>query len=143
MHLDMQPPNVLLDLQAKKRKSLDDEVTDAVIAGPSKRQKSGEEREVVPQLADFGFSFFDLDFGHNPELDENPYDHILPLNFEHNHDLHRGTRLNELTNVWGIGRIAWNLIVNRFEKHGPVHEDDAVDPDTDGPLPISKRHEAN
>jgi hypothetical protein len=42
MHLDMQPPNVLLDLQAKKRKSLDDEVTDAVIAGPSKRQKSGE-----------------------------------------------------------------------------------------------------
>ena len=43
MHLDMQPANILIDLQAKKRKSPDDEATDQAIAGPSKRQKkSGE-----------------------------------------------------------------------------------------------------
>jgi hypothetical protein len=42
MHLDMQPANILLDLQAKKRKSPDDEATDQAIAGPSKRQKTGE-----------------------------------------------------------------------------------------------------
>lgn len=34
-------------------------------------------REIVPQLADFGLSFFDLDFSHCPELDENPYAHVL------------------------------------------------------------------
>ena len=42
MHLDMQPANILIDLQAKKRKSPDDEATEQAIAGPSKRQKSGE-----------------------------------------------------------------------------------------------------
>ena len=98
MHLDMQPANILLDLQTKKRKSPDDEATDQAIAGPSKRQNTGEvkwilvksiaytnafqELEVVPKLADFGFSFFDLDFGNNPELDENPSDHILRPDIE-------------------------------------------------------------
>jgi hypothetical protein len=42
MHLDMQPANILLDLQAKKRKRPDDEAIDQATTGPSKRQKTGE-----------------------------------------------------------------------------------------------------
>jgi hypothetical protein len=62
---------------------------------------------------------------------------------EHNHADPEGTRLDAKTNVWGIGRIAWNLIVNQFELHGPVREDDAVDSDTCDPLPVSKEQEDN
>jgi serine/threonine protein kinase len=30
--------------------------------------------------------------------------------------------LGEATNVWGIGRIAWTLVVNRCDAYGPVRD---------------------
>jgi hypothetical protein len=62
---------------------------------------------------------------------------------EHNHADTDRTRLDAKTNVWGIGRIAWNLIVNQFEYHGPIREDGAVDSDTYDPLPVSKEQVEN
>jgi hypothetical protein len=62
---------------------------------------------------------------------------------EHHHADPEGTRLDAKTNVWGIGRIAWNLIVNQFEIHGPVREDGVTDSVTWDPLPVSQEQEEN
>ena len=35
--------------------------------------------------------------------------------------------LGEATDVWGIGRIAWQLIVNRRTYHGPMHDEKGPD----------------
>ncbi|KAJ8105784.1 hypothetical protein OPT61_g9972 [Boeremia exigua] len=40
VHLDVQTPNILLDVQSKKRKAPADEATDPAEAGPSKRPKN-------------------------------------------------------------------------------------------------------
>ena len=42
MHLDFQLPNILLDVQKKKRKSAEDESGDAPPVGPSKRRKGAD-----------------------------------------------------------------------------------------------------
>ncbi|KAH6625332.1 kinase-like domain-containing protein [Boeremia exigua] len=151
VHLDIQPFNILLDVQSKKRKALADDEQDPPSAGPSKRRKgaasptedeassratdpsattpASQDQQIVVQLTDFGQSFFELDFSQCPELDENPHDFLLPSpDFryapEHHHyDSGFPSRLNESTDVWGIGRVAWFLIVNRNSwNYGPVRE---------------------
>ncbi|KAF3009851.1 hypothetical protein E8E13_010552 [Curvularia kusanoi] len=147
MHLDIQPANILLDVQNRKRRRSEDDAPGSALEGPSKRRKT--DREVIPQLADFGLSFFDLDFSHGPELDENPQDHILPdsdsnTRYAPEHQIfvdENSQRLDEKTDVWGIGRIAWTLIVNRLNQEGPVREGGPL---VEGrALPLSQIHDAN
>ena len=46
--------------------------------------------------------------------------------------------LGEATDVWGIGRIAWQLIVNRHTAYGPVRDKRASEPnDFDRFIPLS------
>lgn len=99
-HLDFQTPNILLDVQSKKRKAPAEEEPEAIppSAGPIKRLKGREAaakvvidarsssttantsqdlKIIVPKLADFGLSFYDLDFSECPAMDENPRDYTL------------------------------------------------------------------
>ncbi|KAF9692816.1 hypothetical protein EKO04_009107 [Ascochyta lentis] len=175
VHLDLQLPNILLNIQNKKRKRSADETDNSSVAGPSKRLKSIEQaaaegtrtgtgghdtsqtspedaqiedKEIVPMLTDFGLSTFDLDFDHCPGLNENPLDHILPHSHyntryspEHQYQNPEDIQsLDEKTDVWGIGRIAWALIVNQWDPFGPMREGGPEDPITGSPLlPLSRR----
>lgn len=148
MHLDFQTPNILLDVQSKKRKHADDSTADppntSEPSEPGPRAKKPTTGRVyakalhstlTPKLADFGLATFDLDFSHCPALDDNPSAHILPAN-AHNtryapeHHYLSGSdpvRLDAKTDIWGLGRIAWALIVNMCESDGPLREDGVHD----------------
>jgi hypothetical protein len=56
--------------------------------------------------------------------------------------------LGEATDVWGIGRIAWQLIVNRYTNYGPVRDEIDTEPNKyEGFIPLSQfiaeTHELN
>ncbi|KAJ4993304.1 hypothetical protein SVAN01_01279 [Stagonosporopsis vannaccii] len=152
-HLDFQTPNILLDLQAKKRKAPADGESQHTPADPGKtlkkRKADLQNLEIVPKLADFGLSFFDLDFSKCPALDENPEDHVLTENEsryapEHHHyNPDSPKKLDTKTDVWGIGRVAWGLIVNRLEPDGPVRENGFLDEIYGNPLPLSQNDYQN
>lgn len=155
MHLDFQTPNILLDVQSKKRKTPDDESAEPSEAGPSKKpstEKTKNRNKVItPKLADFGLSTFDLDFAHCPALDDNPEDHTFSYTPgltryapEHiNFNSHDPVKLDTKTDIWGLGRIAWALIVNTWEGHGPLREDGAPDDVYGDPLALSKNQREN
>lgn len=157
MHLDFQTPNVLLDVQGKKRKLSNNDVPNPAHVGPSKKAKIADGtagQTIIPKLADFGLSTFDLDFTH-PSLDENPEAHILPLlsptqqgrapcpatRYAPKHIHFNPTdpvRLDAKTDVWSLGRIAWALIVNMWEDDGPLREGGVIDELTGETLALSK-----
>ncbi|KAF3046961.1 hypothetical protein E8E12_009541 [Didymella heteroderae] len=156
VHLDFQTPNILLDIQGKKRKVSNDDVSD-----PAEKAKTADDasgRTIIPKLADFGLSTFDLDFSHCPFLSENPEAHILPLAHhesgaprpatryasEHiNYDPDDPVILDAKTDVWGLGRIARALIVNTWEDNGPVREGGITDEMTGESLAVSKNADYN
>ncbi|KAF2818653.1 kinase-like protein [Ophiobolus disseminans] len=131
-HLDLQLPNVLLGWQEE-----------ADVQNKSASAK-GKERAVAPDdtnpflspvypvLTDFGVSFFSPDNNNNNNngypLSDNPDDYILgrpESRYPPEKQLQSADNpifLGEPADVWGIGRIAWQLITNRSLTHGPVRD---------------------
>lgn len=131
-----------------------------------------QDKVIVPMLTDFGISTYDLDFSHCPSLDENPMDLLLSYDdfharyapvrtpshkkntnmtstnltqeqYNENQDSADLQKLDDKTNIYGIGRIAWALIVNKCEQAGPMREGGAVNPRTGTYYPLSKPCRAN
>ncbi|KAJ4376030.1 hypothetical protein N0V83_001310 [Neocucurbitaria cava] len=116
-HLDLQLPNVLLAMNDDRSDKVN-EKTD--VPAP-------DEPAVLPILSDFGVSFFSPDEQGCP-LSDNPQDYLLDyidtryppeIQIQHGPNF---TPLGEKTDVWGIGRIAWSLIVHRLGDYGPVRD---------------------
>lgn len=157
MHLNFQTPNVLFDVHSKKRKAPQANPEEPAEAGPSKRLKpntapaSRADNLITPVLADFDLAFFNLDCTHCRALDENPHEHVFPSATGLtryppelvNLNTFKPVRLDAATDIWGIGRIAWSLIVNTLEPDGPVRENGPLDEMGHGPLPLSANQEPN
>jgi serine/threonine protein kinase len=83
---------------------------------------------MISVLTDFGMSFFSPENNGCP-LPDNPEDYVLnevctryPPEYQHQL-LGESVPLGEATDVWGIGRVAWDLVANRCTATGPVRDE--------------------
>ncbi|KAH7092330.1 kinase-like domain-containing protein [Paraphoma chrysanthemicola] len=133
-HLDLMLSNILLHVD--QTKAADSDHTDGSWTIPP----------IIPILMDFGLSFFSPDTGITTNLD-NPEDYIfnkIATRYPPEHQSQQGpnfTPLGEKTDVWGLGSVAWSLLVNQTTRHGPVRDakvtDRVIVKDYDGFVPLS------
>ncbi|EUC43470.1 hypothetical protein COCMIDRAFT_28065 [Bipolaris oryzae ATCC 44560] len=133
-HLDLQLPNVLLD-----------------ISNPKERADTSSEPPYVPILADFGISFLSSPEGHGCTPSDLPEDFIPTFDTRYPHEMNQppsdDIKLGEKTDVWGIGNIAYKLIMNGLVDQGPVrcdaHTQDEEFEEFDGKIPLAAQHWRN
>ncbi|KAH6882458.1 hypothetical protein BKA58DRAFT_447083 [Alternaria rosae] len=157
-HLDLQLPNVLLDVYTPRIP----EVKEKSKAGSSKSARlnradtddwRAEMPPVMPILADFGISFFSPNHDDCP-ITDNPNDYVIhETDTRYPPEMHQQDppyflKLNEKTDVWGIDNIAWRLLCNKQAGNGgPVRCDsEPLDSTSPGPkpkIPLALAYEFN